>query len=41
VTAGLATLIELDTVYGLEDAYLLLEISAVNSINRRIAQAEK
>jgi hypothetical protein len=42
MTSGLATLTELDTVYGLEDAYLLLEVSSVNNINRRIAaQPEK
>jgi len=37
VTSGLATLHELDTVYGTEDLWDLLEIHTVNSYNRNIA----
>lgn len=38
VTAKAATLHELDTVYGLEDAYKLLEIVAVDSHNLRVME---
>jgi hypothetical protein len=34
VSSGLATLHELDTVYGLEDLYNLLEIAMVDAYNR-------
>jgi hypothetical protein len=36
ISNKLATLNELQTVYGLEDAYLLYEILSVNSYNERI-----
>ena len=36
VSARLATLRQLQTVYGVEDAYTLLEIIAVDSHNQRI-----
>lgn len=36
VSTRLATLHELSTVYGLEDAYLLLEIHSVDSHNQRV-----
>jgi hypothetical protein len=36
----LATLHELDTVYGIEDAYNLLEIIAVDNANEREATKE-
>lgn len=36
VTGGYATLHELDTVYGLEDVYDLLEIISVNAHNRHV-----
>jgi hypothetical protein len=35
VSTGLATLHELDTVYSVEDVYLLLEIAAVDRYNAR------
>lgn len=35
MSSGLATLHELDTVYGLEDVYDLLELTAVDAYNRR------
>jgi len=35
VSSGLATLHELDTVYGTEDLWDLLEINAVNSYNKQ------
>lgn len=35
VSSGKATLHELDTVYSIEDAYDLLEISIIDSQNRR------
>lgn len=37
VTGRLATLAELDSVYGIEDAHDLLEILLVEAENRRIA----
>ena len=36
VSTGKATLHELDTVYSIEDCFDLLEISAIDSHNRRI-----
>lgn len=36
VSSGKATLIELQTVYGLEDLYKLLEISGVDAHNQRV-----
>lgn len=36
IAAGKATLHELDTVYGVEDLYDLLEIIAVEGHNRRV-----
>ena len=36
ITSGKATLIELDTHYGVKDLYDLLEIAAVESHNRRL-----
>lgn len=38
VSAGRATLAELATVYGLEDAYDLLEIVQVDAYNDRVAR---
>ncbi len=38
VTAGLASLRELSTAYGTEDAYNLLEIVAVNAHNEGLAR---
>lgn len=35
ISTRLATLVELDTVLGLQDAYDLLEIAAVDSHNSR------
>ena len=40
VSSGLATLHELDTVYSVEDLYLLLEVVMVDSNNRRVASEE-
>jgi hypothetical protein len=37
ISANRATLHELDTVYGAEDLYMLLEIIAVDRENERIA----
>jgi hypothetical protein len=34
ISRGLATLIELQTVYGAEDLYKLLEIAAIDGYNR-------
>jgi len=36
VSSQLATLYELDTVYGIEDLYDMLEILIVDATNRRI-----
>jgi hypothetical protein len=36
----MATLKELQTFYGAEDAYNLLEVAAVNNFNRSITKAE-
>jgi hypothetical protein len=42
ISSKLATLYELDTVYGVEDAYVLLEILAVDNHNQRVVnQARK
>jgi len=41
VSAGLATLHEVDTVLGLEDIYDLLEILAVDTENKRRAHADR
>ncbi|RVT95253.1 transcription elongation factor GreA [Rhodovarius crocodyli] len=41
ISSRLATLRELQTVYGPEDAYALLEIHAVDQINRKIANEPK
>lgn len=38
ISARLATLHELDTVYGLEDLYTLGEILIVDGLNREIRQ---
>jgi len=40
LTARLATLHELDTVYGSRDLWDLLEINAVSNHNQQIAQKE-
>lgn len=37
ISANRATLHELDTIYGSEDLYMLLEIIAVDRANARIA----
>lgn len=39
INAKLARLVELQTVYGLEDLYLLLEAMIVDAENERRAQA--
>lgn len=41
ITAGLATLHELDTVYGLEDLENLLEIALVNAYNKRVLETPR
>jgi hypothetical protein len=38
VSRGLATLIELQTIYGAEDLYKLLEIAAIDSYNQQQIQ---
>lgn len=38
LSTGMTTLHELDTVYGVEDIFDMLEVSTVNSYNRRIVQ---
>lgn len=38
ISSRLATLVELDTVYGVRDLYLLLEVLAVDGANRRLAE---
>ncbi len=37
VSSGKATLAELDSVYSLEDAYLLLDVILVDAHNQRMA----
>ncbi len=37
ISSGKASLVELDTVLSVEDAYMLLEITAVDSYNRQLA----
>lgn len=41
VTSGYATLHELDTVYGLEDVYDILEIISVNAHNRHAMNSDQ
>ncbi len=41
ISAKLATLHELDTVYGIEDVYLLLEIVLVDAHNDYVANEAK
>jgi hypothetical protein len=41
VTSGYATLAELDTIYGVEDVYDLLEISSINAHNTRVLAKRK
>lgn len=36
ISSGKATLHELDTVYGLQDVYDMLEITTVDAHNRRV-----
>ena len=36
ISAGMATLHELDTVYGIEDVYMMLEVLSVDNHNRRM-----
>lgn len=40
ISTGLATLAELDTVYGVEDLYDLAEIALVDGYNRRRAEEQ-
>lgn len=40
VSRRMATLHELDTVYGTQDAYDLLEIAAIDAYNDRLANQE-
>jgi hypothetical protein len=41
ISGRLATLLELQTVYGLEDLYNLAEVLIVDVYNRRLARAEE
>ena len=41
MSSRLATLAELDDVYGVEAMYLLLEIAAVDAHNQRVANEVK
>ena len=41
MSSRLATLIELDTVYGAEDLYALLEIVAVDRYNQTLANTPR
>jgi hypothetical protein len=41
VSAGKATLHELDTVYGVEDLWLLLEVITVDAHNHRVLNSPK
>jgi hypothetical protein len=41
ISARLATLTELDTVYGTEDLYLLLEVLTVDAHNTRVANTRE
>jgi hypothetical protein len=41
ISSGLATLHELDTVYGVQDMWWLLEIHSVNLHNQRIAHQQQ
>lgn len=41
ISARLATLVELDTVLGAEDLYLLLEVLAVDNHNTRVANEKQ
>lgn len=41
VSSGLATLHELDTVYGLEDLWHLIEINTVDAHNRNVMSRKK
>lgn len=41
MSSELATLHELQTVYGMEDAYDLLEVIAVDAHNRRVVRNAK
>jgi hypothetical protein len=41
VSSRLATLHELDTVYGTEDLYVLLEIISVDNHNQRVAHEKQ
>jgi len=41
VSSRLATLHELDTVYGIEDLWSLLEVITVDNHNTRLANAPK
>ena len=41
VSSRLATLVELDTVLGAEDLYMLLEILTVDAHNQRVADERK
>ncbi len=40
VSSRLATLLELETVYGVEDTYLFLEVLTVDAYNRRPADGD-
>jgi len=41
ISSRLATLAELDTVYGLEDVYDLLEVLQVDAHNSRVINADR
>jgi hypothetical protein len=41
VSSRLASLVELDTVLGVEDLYALLEVISVDAHNQRIASQQK
>ncbi|WP_263987016.1 hypothetical protein [Pseudomonas sp. HS-18] len=40
ISSRLATLHELDTVYGLEDLWWLIEVNSVDNHNRNLASQE-
>lgn len=41
ISSRLATLSELDTLYSVEDLYVLLEVASVDAINREIAASKE
>lgn len=41
ISARLATLVELDTVLGVEDMHMLLEIATIDAHNRALAASKE